>query len=255
MLSFSRYCSATMASLRVVDHAGPRHARKMRQRDVALDVLAQDQPEALAVFGDIGEPVAHRVLDRAQIDLAALHESPSGDVAAIGAAEHAHREFGAAGAHQAGDADDLAAVDVQADALDHLAAGMQRMLDAPVADLEQSFADLRLARRVAVGHFAADHALDDAGLADRAGADVDGLHRGAVAHHGDGVGDLASSLSLCEIRIEAMPCRLNSSSRASSASLSLSFRLAVGSSRINSLTFWRAPWRSRPAAACRRRDW
>ena len=48
---------------------------------------------------------------------------------------------------------------------------------------------------------------------------------------------LASSLSLWEIRIEAMPCDLNSSSRLSNASLSLSLRLAVGSSRMSSLNF------------------
>ena len=46
-----------------------------------------------------------------------------------------------------------------------------------------------------------------------------------------------TSLSLCEIRIEVMPCRLNSSSRSSSAWLSFSDRLAVGSSRISSLHF------------------
>ena len=62
----------------------------------------------------------------------AVHQRLAGDVAAVGAAENAHGEFGAPGAHQAGDADDLAAVDVQIDALDDLAAGVQRMLDAPV---------------------------------------------------------------------------------------------------------------------------
>ena len=50
------------------------------------------------------------------------------------------------------------------------------------------------------------------------------------------VGDPAISFSLWEIRIEVMPCALNSSSRSSSASLSVSFRLAVGSSRISSFT-------------------
>ncbi|MCY1498365.1 hypothetical protein D9M68_323490 [compost metagenome] len=47
---------------------------------------------------------------------------------------------------------------------------------------------------------------------------------------------LAISLSLCEMRIDAMPWRFSSSSSASSASLSFSFRLAVGSSRISSFT-------------------
>ena len=44
------------------------------------------------------------------------------------------------------------------------------------------------------------------------------------------------SFSLCEIRIAEMPCERNSLSSASSASLSLSLRLAVGSSRISSFT-------------------
>ena len=48
---------------------------------------------------------------------------------------------------------------------------------------------------------------------------------------------LEISLSLWEIRIEEMPCALNWSSRFRSASLSFSFRLAVGSSRIRSFTF------------------
>ena len=46
----------------------------------------------------------------------------------------------------------------------------------------------------------------------------------------------ATSLSLCEIRIEAMPCWRNATSRSSSAALSVSLRLAVGSSRISSRT-------------------
>ena len=46
----------------------------------------------------------------------------------------------------------------------------------------------------------------------------------------------ATSFNLCEIRIEAMPCSLNATSRSSSAALSVSFRLAVGSSRIKRRT-------------------
>ena len=47
---------------------------------------------------------------------------------------------------------------------------------------------------------------------------------------------LEISLSLCEIRMQVMPWRLSSSSSSISASLSVSFRLAVGSSKISSLT-------------------
>ena len=72
----------------------------------------------------------------------AVHEGLAGDVAAIGAAEHAHRQFGAARAHQPGDAENLAAIDMKADAFDDLAAGVQGMFDAPVLHLEQDLADL-----------------------------------------------------------------------------------------------------------------
>ncbi len=48
----------------------------------------------------------------------------------------------------------------------------------------------------------------------------------------------AISLSLCEIRIEVMPCSRNASSRVRSAALSLSLSEAVGSSRIRSRTFF-----------------
>ena len=46
----------------------------------------------------------------------------------------------------------------------------------------------------------------------------------------------ATSFNLCEIRIEAMPCWRNATRRSSSAALSVSLRLAVGSSRISSRT-------------------
>ena len=44
------------------------------------------------------------------------------------------------------------------------------------------------------------------------------------------------SLSLCEIRMQAMPWALSPRSSCNRAALSVSFRLAVGSSRISSLT-------------------
>ena len=66
----------------------------------------------------------------------------AGDAAAVGAAEEAHGEFGAAGAHQPGDADDLALADVEVDALDHLPVGMDRVIDRPVLHLEDGLADL-----------------------------------------------------------------------------------------------------------------
>src|SRR5207245_7573238 len=90
----------------------------------------------------------------------------AGDVPAIGAAEKAHREFGAAGAHQPGDADHLALAHIEVDVLDNLPLGVDGMEDRPVLDLEDDLADLRLARREAVVKRAADHRGDDAVLAD-----------------------------------------------------------------------------------------
>jgi putative multiple sugar transport system ATP-binding protein len=48
-----------------------------------------------------------------------VHEDPAGDVPAVGPAEDAHGQLGAAGAHEPGDADDLARADVERGAVDH----------------------------------------------------------------------------------------------------------------------------------------
>ena len=102
------------------------------------------------------------MLDRRDIDRLALEQHLAGDAAAIGAAEQAHGEFGAAGAHQPGDADHLALAHIDVDALDHLPLGMDRVIDRPVLHLEHDLADLGLARRIAVVERAADHRGDDA---------------------------------------------------------------------------------------------
>jgi hypothetical protein len=77
---------------------------------------------------------------------------------------------------------------VQVDVVDDHTLGPRRVVHAPVAHLHHHVADGRLARRVAVGHGAADHAADDAVLVGALLAAVDGFHRGAVAQHGHGVG-------------------------------------------------------------------
>ena len=83
-------------------------------------------------------------------------------------------------------------------------------------------ADLRLARRIAVRHVAPDHALDDAILVDRARCGSR-ASRPCVPSRRMVIwsATLEISLSLCEIRIDEMPCALKPSSRFSSASLSL----------------------------------
>ena len=78
-----------------------------RRGDVAADVVDEVEAVPLAVLGGVGDAVADRLGDGARLDLLAVHEQPAADVAAVGAAEHAHRELGAPGAHEPGDADDL----------------------------------------------------------------------------------------------------------------------------------------------------
>ena len=94
---------------RLVDHAALGHAIEIGERDVVLDVLVEDESEHLAILGHIGEAGRDRVVDRIELDRAPLERRRAGDIAAIGAAEHAHRELRAPGAHEAGDAHDLAA--------------------------------------------------------------------------------------------------------------------------------------------------
>ncbi|KAF1061132.1 MAG: hypothetical protein GAK39_05910 [Variovorax sp.] len=125
-----------------------------------------------------------------------MHQHLAADALAIGAAEHAHRELGAARAHQARDADDLALAHAQAHAVDLLTVGMLRMVHAPVAQLEHRLADPRLARRIAVRHVAPHHAAHDAVFADGLGAAVHGLDRGAIAQHGDRIGHLGDLVEL-----------------------------------------------------------
>ena len=72
------------------------------------------------------------------------------------------------------------------------------MVHRPVVHLQLDVAHLHVVPRwEAVGHLAADHALDDALLADRLGAVVvDGLDGAAVAHDGDLVGDVGDLVEL-----------------------------------------------------------
>jgi len=147
MLSMPAILAGDGRFLVIVDHAAPGDARQVGERHIVLDVLVEDQPEALAILRDIGDAAGDRLLDRTDVDLAPLHEYFAGHVAPVGAAEHAHRQFRTPRAHQAGDAEHLAAIDVKIDALDDLAPGMERVLDAPVPHLEQLFADVGFARR------------------------------------------------------------------------------------------------------------
>ncbi len=104
---------------------------------------------------------------------------------AVGVAEQAHRELGASGAHQPGEPDDLAALDVEVRALADQARGVERVLHGPVADLEEGLADLRGAVGEAGLERTADHAADDPVLVDAVRLDVERLDGLAVADDRD----------------------------------------------------------------------
>ena len=112
---------------------------------------------------------------------------------AVGAAEQAHRELGASGAHQAGEADDLAAADVEARALARPAArssGCCTVQSRTSKKISPMFG-VRSGKRLL--ELAADHAADDAVLVDAVRLDVERLDGPAVAHDRDRVGDLPRS--------------------------------------------------------------
>ena len=95
-------------------------AFEIGQRHILADVLGENQAIGLPVLGGVSDSVGDGLLDRAHVDLLAVQSHPAGDVLAIAAAEQAHGELRPPCAHQSGDADDLAAPDVQVDVLDHL---------------------------------------------------------------------------------------------------------------------------------------
>ena len=122
-----------------------------------------------------------------------MDQGAAGDVAAVGPAEDAHGELGAAGAHQPRDADDLAGADGQRCPVDDDAAGLGGVADVPVLDPQDLLADLGLPLGVEAVDVSPDHAADDP-RDERAPlllghAHVDRLDRGAVADDGGGVGD------------------------------------------------------------------
>ena len=115
-------------------------------------------------------------------------------LAAVGAPEQAHRKFGAAGAHQAGDADDLAAIHRDVDAVDHDARRVLRMVRGPVLHAQNFFADRGGVVGVAVFEIAAHHVLDHAILGDVVLGD--GLDDTSVTDDSDGVADLLDLVEL-----------------------------------------------------------
>ena len=170
-------------------------------------------------------------------DLLAVEEQRALVPAAVGAAEDAAGELGAAGAHQPGDTDDLPAAHLRLTSLTTGAAVVRGVHDGPVADLEQHVADVGRVVGEAVLEVAADHAADDPVLVDVSAR----TSRVSMVRPSRMIviasATCSISLSLWEIMIEVMPLPCSPWSRSSRLVESSSLSAAVGSSRISSLTF------------------
>lgn len=175
--------------LDVIDNAAGRDTAKIGKRDVLAHVVGEQKAELLAVFGDVGKASVDGPANGREIDLAPVQRSAAGDLAAPGAAEQAHGEFGAPGAHQPCDSDDLAAADLEVDILDDLPIRMLRVIDRPILDLEHHLADIRIALRKAMLEVAIHHLADDTIFLDRAGLAIQRIDGATVAQHGNAVGD------------------------------------------------------------------
>src|SRR3954447_24983164 len=168
-----------------VDDPEPRDLVEVRERRVLADRQLEQQPEALAVLGQEPEAGAHRAARVAgahdgavDLDLAALH--------GVGA-EDRPQELAAAGAEQAGDADDLAGAHLEVD-------GRHRPDRLQAAHRQPRRADRPARGRIERLDLAADHRGDERVL-------VEVAHRpardqAAVAEHRDAVADLEHLLEV-----------------------------------------------------------
>src|SRR6185437_6732937 len=181
----------------------PRHAREqeapscpggeLADIDVVVDHHGLEEAVQLAVLGDVGDAVVDRlfrypVADRsaAQLDGAAI------DQVTLQGAKDDLGDLGAAGANQAGDADDLAGIDRERHVLDHGPHG-------DVFHRQHLFAPLAPALGVAIlvgimglRDVAADHVAHQLFPRHVSGPGRD--HQLAVPQHGDAVGNLQTLL-------------------------------------------------------------
>src|SRR5262249_21186206 len=99
----------------IVDDVAGGNGVEIGERDVLADIVGEQKAKLLAILGDIGKAGGDRAADRREVDLTAVPHGAAGDPAAPGAPEQAHGKFGARGAHQARDANDLAAATLEVD--------------------------------------------------------------------------------------------------------------------------------------------
>ena len=156
-------------------------APQHRQRDVGRDRHRQRQAELAAVLGDVGDAERHRLARRcgSVTRLAVEHDRPRGRRRD---AEEGEADIGAPGADQAGEAQHLAAVQVEADVLEDARRGRAR---APRAAA-------RRARPAAAAEAAPTSRPTMSAMALAGVASARGRRRDQppVAEDGDAVGDL-----------------------------------------------------------------
>src|SRR6266404_6126373 len=182
--------------LDIIDDAADRNTVEIGQRDVLADIVGEQEAELLAVLGDIGKTGVDGAADGREVDFAAVQYGAAGDLAAPGTAEQAHGEFGTPGAHQACDADDLAAANMEVDIPDDLPIHMLGMINRPVIDLEHHLAYLGLALGKAMLEVAIHHLADDAILLESASLAIQRIDGATIAQHGDAVGDTSHLVEL-----------------------------------------------------------
>ncbi len=203
---------------------------------LVLTSLIRTSPYVLRSSVTYAMPVVHGLGDRADVDLAAVLEHLAADEMAPRPPEDAHGELGAPGAHQPGDADDLALADVDADVVDDHP--IRRRSDArpsssgPRTRPRRSSAS-RGGKRWVMSRPTMPRMMRSS-VTRSPSASSDSMtapsRRIVIVSATD-----STSLSLCEIRTQAMPWARNSRSSCSSFWESDSLSDDVGSSRISSV--------------------
>ena len=153
-------------------------AAQAGQADIVAQAHLQDQALLLAVLGNQGQAGADGVDRVAQFHGLAVDADPSGQ--GRNDAEQSLEQLGAAGAHQAGDADDLAAANRETQRMPRPGGHGQ------ILHLQHRVAHRVRPPGVELRHIAAHHQRYHGVVGDRPGAQFAGI--GAVAQHQDAIG-------------------------------------------------------------------
>ena len=155
------------------------------ERHIGADAERQHRALGLAILGDIGEPGANGVARRMNVGRLAVDlDRAAGDLAK---AEQALHRFGAAGADEAVEADDLAGMQGERHAVEF--GGVRE-----IVRFEHDGAELHLALGIDLLDGAADHQADQIGLVDV--GDGAGANFLAVAQAGPAIGDAENLVEL-----------------------------------------------------------